>query len=247
MIRIERAGTTFAIRIERPEKKNALNIEMYARFNAALREADADDGIHAVVLLGVPGIFTAGNDIKDFIVNPPLGEDTEAFRFLEALTSLRKPLIAGVDGIAVGVGATMLLHCDLLVASTRATFSMPFVRLGLVPEAGSSLLLPALVGHTTAMEWLLLGDAIDAATAHKAGLVNRLVTPEALELTTLELAQRLGQLPLAALMGTKSLVREATQSRLREVMQREGKMFAERLMAPETIARFMAFGAKKTT
>lgn len=246
MIRVERVGTTFTLRVERPEKKNALNLQMYRQLTAGLKEADTDDGIHAIVLLGVNGCFTAGNDIKDFIENPPLGEDSDVFRFLSALTSLRKPLIAGVDGLAVGVGATLLLHCDLVIASSRASFRMPFTRLGLVPEAGSSLLLPAIAGHALAMEWLLFGDFFDADAAYRGRLVNKIVAPEHLETSTLELAAKLGELPLEALVQSKALVRQATQRGLAEAMTREGAIFTERLRAPETIAAFMAFASKRS-
>lgn len=244
-IRTENADGIYTITIDRPEKKNALTLAMYADLTRALGAAAADDAVHAIVILGAEGAFSAGNDISDFIQNPPEGEDSDVFRFLDALVRTDKPLIAGVDGIAVGVGLTMLLHCDLVVASPRTRFRTPFARLGLVPEAGSSALLPALVGYQRAMEWLLLGDFFDAEAARSAGLVNRVVAPEEVRSTALGLAARMKESPLAALVATKRLVRASTRGSLREVMGREGAVFTERLRAPETVAAFMAFAAKK--
>jgi enoyl-CoA hydratase/carnithine racemase len=244
-IRTEKQGTTYVLTLDRPEKKNALTREMYRDLTRGLAEAGADDGVTAALVLGAPGAFSAGNDINDFLQDPPTGEDSEVFRFLDALVRFEKPLVAGVDGLAVGVGVTMLLHCDLVVASTRSRFRTPFTRLGLVPEAGSSLLMPALMGHQRAMEWLLLGDFMDAEAARAAGLLNRLVAPEEVTATALGLAAKLAESPLIALIESKRLVRAATRTALREVMAKEGAKFTERLTAPETIAAFMAFGAKK--
>ncbi len=245
LVRTSKTGSTYTIRMDRLAKKNALTMAMYAELTRGLVEAGKDDEVHAIVILGGAGAFSAGNDIHDFIQNPPQGEDSDVFRFLDALVGTDKPIIAGVDGLAVGVGVTMLLHCDLVVASPRARFRTPFSRLGLVPEAGSSLLLPALMGHQRAMEWLLLGDFVDAEGARAAGLINRIVEPEAVESTALELAGRMAESPLAALVATKRLVRESTRTALRGVMAREGAVFTERLRAPETIAAFMAFASKK--
>lgn len=241
----ETHGAVRVLRLARPEKKNALTIAMYEAIVAGMAAAAADDAVLALVITGAPGVFTAGNDLGDFLQNPPTGEDSAVFRLLLALVDFPKPLIAAVDGPAVGVGTTMLLHCDFVVATTRARLQMPFVALGLVPEGGSSLLLPQLAGLQRATEWLLLGTPIDAATAASVGLVNRVVEPDALEATTLELATTIAARPAAAVRAAKDLIRAPHRDAIRQALAREGACFIERLSSPEAAAAMMAFFARK--
>ena len=162
----------------RPEKKNAFTHAMYEATVAGLERAAMDPAVRVVVLTGAGGAFTAGNDIGDFLEQPPAGENSPVFRFLRALVNYEKPVVAAVDGAAVGIGTTMLLHCDYVVATDRARFVMPFINLGVCPEGASSLLLPRIAGMALASELLMFGDPFDAATAQRAGLVSRVV-PEA--------------------------------------------------------------------
>lgn len=238
-------GAVAVLRFARPAKRNAITVAMYEALTAALQAAVADEAVRAIVFLGADGVFTAGNDLKDFIANPPTGEDSAVFSLLKALVDCPKPLVAGVDGPAVGIGTTMLLHCDLVVASDRARFQMPFVKLGLVPEGASSVLLPARVGMQRASEWLLLGDAFSAQDALDAGLVNAVVAPEAVEPRTMAYAAALADRPPEALRLAKSLLREPQRAMVHEALAREGAVFVERLQSPETHAAFMAFFARK--
>lgn len=241
----ETHGAVRVIRLARPEKKNALTVAMYEAINAEMAAAAADDAVLALVITGAPGVFTAGNDLGDFLSNPPTGEDSAVFRLLLGLVDFPKPLIAAVDGPAVGLGTTMLLHCDFVVATTRARMQMPFVALGLVPEGGSSLLLPQLAGLQRASEWLLLGTPIDAATAASVGLVNRVVAPEDLESTALELATLVASRPAAAVRAAKALIRGPQREALKQAVAREGAAFIERLASPEAATAMMAFFARK--
>ncbi|HYO74607.1 MAG TPA: enoyl-CoA hydratase-related protein, partial [Archangium sp.] len=167
-----------SLTFNRPQKKNAFSGEMYEAAARALVEADSNDAVRVVVLTGSGGAFTAGNDLKDFLERPPSGEDSPVFRFLRALAHHSRPVVAAVDGVAVGIGTTLLLHCDYVVASERAVFSVPFVNLGLSPEGASSVLLPRVAGMALASELLMFGEPFDAPTALRAGLVNQVV-PEA--------------------------------------------------------------------
>ncbi|HUN52557.1 MAG TPA: enoyl-CoA hydratase-related protein, partial [Candidatus Sulfotelmatobacter sp.] len=174
-----RSNGVLGIRIDRTDKKNALTFAMYTALADALEAADRDAGVRAVTITGSGDSYTSGNDLQDFLKGLPEGE-SPAFRFIRVISELQKPIVAGVNGLAVGVGVTMLLHCDLVYAAASATFQIPFVNLGLVTEAASSLLLPRLAGHQRAAELLLLGERFDAATAQAIGLVNALCPPEAL-------------------------------------------------------------------
>jgi enoyl-CoA hydratase/carnithine racemase len=230
------------IRFNRPEKKNALTRDMYETVSAAFERADAEPAIRVVLLTGTGDTFTSGNDVKDFQAanSRPRGGS----RFLPALSSLQKPLIAAVNGAAIGVGTTMLLHCDLIVAARSARFVMPFTSLGLVPEAASSLLVPRLLGHQRASVMLLLGEPLDAATACEWGLVNRVVDDAALMDTAREMAQRLAALPPQAVRLTKRLIRHGT-SDVAERIQEEIALFTERLASPEAQEAFAAFMQKR--
>jgi enoyl-CoA hydratase/carnithine racemase len=241
----ENRGPVKILRLARPEKKNALTAEMYDALTAGLREAAADDAIRVVLLVGAPGVFTAGNDLSDFLQHPPAGEESPVFRFLSVITKFEKALVAAVDGPAVGIGTTLLLHCDLVVAATGARFQLPFVKLGLVPEAASSYLLPRLAGMQRASEWLLLGEPFSAADAHSAGLVNRVVAADVLEQTALGFAEALAARPPEALRLSKKLIRGPRAAEVQAVMDRESALFVERLASDEAREAFMAFLSKK--
>ncbi|MHB2168740.1 enoyl-CoA hydratase-related protein [Alsobacter sp. R-9] len=224
----------------RPAKKNAFTAAMYAALATALREASASEAVGAVLLHGAGGVFTAGNDIGDFLAAPPIGPDAPVLRFLAALVDSDKPLVAAVEGPAVGVGTTMLLHCDLVFAAPEARFRTPFVDLGLVPEAASSVLLPALVGPVRANRMLLAGEAIDAATARDWGLVGTVCAPGTVVDDARAAAQALARKPRGAVAGTRALMRP-DRAHLHAVMKREFALFGERLKSDEAKAAFAAF------
>ncbi|NOU33801.1 MAG: enoyl-CoA hydratase [Polyangiaceae bacterium] len=243
---VEKNGPVTTVRFTRPEKKNALDLAMYEAWAAAFEEAATDDAVRVVVLTGSAGIFTAGNDIGDFMRNPPTGESSPVFRVLTAVRTFPKPIVAAVDGPAIGIGTTILLHCDLVIATESARFQLPFVNLALVPEAASSVLLPSLVGMHRAAEWLMLGEAFDARAALVAGLVNRVVTADALEPTAQDLAARLAQKPKEALRLTKKLLRGPTSAQVEQTMRDESALFLERLASAEAMEAFMAFASRKS-
>lgn len=233
------------LRLTRPEKKNALTVAMYAALHEALAAARDDTAVRVVVITGTPGTFTAGNDLGDFLQDPPTGEQSAVFRFLHTLVEFPKPVVAAVDGAAVGIGTTLLLHCDLVVASSRARFALPFVKLALVPEAGSSLLLPLAAGYHRAAEWLLLGEPFTGEDAHRAGLVNRVVEPEALEDTAMALARALAALPPEAVQSSKRLLRDPLHDATMAAIRREAAVFLDRLQSAEARQAFRAFFARK--
>ena len=238
-------GLVRTVVINRPEKKNALTISMYGRLADELAHAAEDPAIRVVVLTGVEGVFTAGNDLADFQKAGDNEATTFVNPFLAALPLFPKPLVAGVNGLAVGIGTTMLLHCDLVYASSEAVFSMPFAPLGLTPEAGSSLLLPRVAGLQRATELLLLGERFDAERAREAGFVNEVVAPDQLSHRVASRAEALAALPPAAVRQTKALIRNDLMDQLKEVMEREGKVFMERLVSPEAAEAFTAFFEKR--
>lgn len=244
-ILVEAHDAVRILRLARPEKKNALTDAMYGAMNAALAEAREDAGVRVVVLTGAPGVFTAGNDLADFLQHPPTSEDSSVFRFLRTLVEFPKPVVVAVDGPAVGIGTTLLLHCDIIVATARAKFALPFARLALVPEAGSSFLLPVLAGYHRAAEWLLLGEPFGGEEAHRAGLVNRLVAPEALEETALTIAKAIAALPPEAVQLTKRLLRDPLHDATMATIGREAAVFIERLQSAEARAAFAAFLSRK--
>ncbi|MCA2977979.1 MAG: enoyl-CoA hydratase [Myxococcaceae bacterium] len=239
-----RDGATLLVRFARPAKKNALTIAMYERLNAALAEAAADPGVRAVVFGSTSETFTAGNDLGDFMQDPPTGESSPVFRFIAALAAFEKPLLAAVDGKAIGVGLTMLLHCDFVYATERASFVTPFVNLGLVPEAGSSLLLPRLLGHVRAAEMLLLGQPISAGQAHAWGLVNALLPPDEVLPRALATAKLLSERAPTALKLSKRLMKDSAALKAR--MSEEGALFVERLQSAEVAEAIGAFFEKRT-
>ena len=200
-------GGVLRIGINRPEKKNALTQQMYQQLTSAIEQTEQDERVRVLLLHGTADCFTSGNDLKDFAHNPPRGEESPVFRFLRAISTAQKPIIAVVNGPAVGIGTTLLLHCDLVFAGEAARFQLPFVNLGLCPEAASSYLLPQLVGHLQASELLLLGETIDARRAEQLGLVNRVYPTSKLFQNAIFQAQQLAEKPPAALRLTKSLLK----------------------------------------
>jgi enoyl-CoA hydratase/carnithine racemase len=240
-VRVEDAGAVRKVLLNRLDKKNALTLAMYDQLTQALKSADADAGVHVVVLGSAGEVFSAGNDIGDFVAFQGKLEDSSVLRFLRTLAAFSKPLVAAVDGVAVGVGTTLLLHCDVVVASDRARFQLPFVKLALVPEAASSLLLPAVIGLRRASEWLLTGGAIDGPTALQWGLVNAVVPAAGLKAEAEGRAEALAKLPPGALRETKRLVRAPYQEAVMAALDREARVFASQLASPEAAAAFQAF------
>ena len=242
---IYRAGRGVAeVRMNRPEKKNAILGEMYAAMADALLAAEADASVRAIIIGGEGGAFTAGNDLTDFLNRPKSDEEPPVRRFMLALSRAEKPVVAAVDGLAIGIGTTLLLHCDLVVASTRSRFQTPFVNLGLVPEFASSWLLPARIGPQRAAELLLLADSLDAATAQAFGLVNRVVEPAGLDAAALDFARRLAAKPPEALRQSKRLMRADPDSVLRR-MTEENEVFSRQLGSPEAREALTAFLEKR--
>ena len=244
-VTIEQNGPVQIIRMNRPEKKNALTRSMYAAMAAALTSGDADPDIRVHVFFGVPGAFTAGNDLADFLSYATGGEQgTEVYDFLLALANSQKPMIAGVDGVAVGLGTTMQLHCDVTIASQNALFRAPFIDLGLVPEAGSTMLAPAAIGSQQAFALLALGEDFSAERALQVGLIHSVVDDGELEATVIAKAQEIAAKPPEALKLARDFLkgdRSAVISRLNE----EGKLFRERLKSKEAIAALTAFMTRK--
>jgi len=232
------------ITIDRPEKKNALTTAMYAALADALHRG-GEPAVRVALLSGSEGVFTAGNDLSDFASNPPDGENSPVFRFLSAAATFEKPLIAAVAGHAVGIGTTILLHCDLVYASHSARFALPFVNLGLCPEAGSSYLLPIIVGTKKASEWLLFGDSFGPEEALAAGLINEIVLEHALLEHATERAEILARKPPTSLRLTKQLLRAHHADKTHEVMRREADHFLIRLQSDEAGEALSAFFEKR--
>ena len=236
-------GRVLHLALDRPDKKNALTRAMYARLADALEAAASDAAVRAVVLSGRGGAFTGGNDLGDFMMDPPTGPDSPVFRFLQQAAGFPKPLVAAVAGPAIGIGTTILLHCDLAYAAPGALFKLPFVDLGLVPEAASSVLLPRLAGPARAAELLLFGEAFTAETAHDVGLVNAVVEDPVGR--ALERARELAEKPPAAVRQTKALLRHDAAEAVGAAMAREGALFVERLGSQEAQEAFTAFFEKR--
>ena len=240
-------GGVLVATLNRPEKKNALTGAMYRALREALVAASADAAIGAVLVTGAGGVFCAGNDIGDFLTESRAqGEGARTGpggEFIRTLARFDKPLIAAVEGPAVGIGTTLCLHCDLVYAAPSARFAMPFVNLGLVPEAGSSMLVPRRFGIGVASELLLLGEAIDARRAREIGLVNEVVEPEALKAHALAKAKALAAKPRAALLATRKLMRGDAEA-LYAHMEEELVAFARALKSPEARAAFEAFAGR---
>jgi enoyl-CoA hydratase/carnithine racemase len=233
------------IELHRPQKKNAITVAMYEAMAGALERAAADASVRAILIHGQPEVFTSGNDIGDFLNLPPGGADSPVFRFLRLLSQSDKPLVTAVNGAAVGIGTTLLLHCDYVVAGESATLSAPFVNLGLCPEGGSSLLLPLAVGYLRAAELLLFGEAIGAAQAREWGLVNRVVADAQAIPQAWVRALALAAKPPAALRTSRSLLKRRLAPLLEHAIAEEGASFAQLLGGPEAKEALSAFLAKR--
>jgi len=234
------------IEIARPEKKNALTSAMYQAMADALRAAQADPAVRAVLITGQPGVFTSGNDIEDFMSRPPAsGTDAPVFQFMFALVECDKPVIAAVTGAAIGIGTTMLLHCDFAYVSDEARLAMPFVSLGLVPEFASSLLFPQLAGQARAAEKLLLGDPFTGADAVEFGLANAVLPAGEVVNHARRIAERFNSLPPGAVRDAKKLLRGPQTEAIRQTIRTEAELFAARLRSPEAMEAFQAFFQKR--
>ena len=231
--------------LNRMDKKNSFTAAMYAELAEALRGAAEDDAVRVVLFQGHETIFSAGNDIGDFLNKPPSTPDSPVFRFLNTIATFPKPLLAAVCGPAVGIGTTMLLHCDLVYAGDNAMFSMPFVNLGLCPEAASSLLVPRLMGYQRAAEVLLMGDPFMAEAALEVGLVNRVVPPTEANALAQQQARRLATKPLSSVIETKRLLKASTTPAVLERMREEGAIFGRMLQEPAAKEAFSAFLDKR--
>jgi enoyl-CoA hydratase/carnithine racemase len=234
-------GAVLEIRIDRVEKKNALTSDMYAAMARALTQADHDAAVRVITLTGSGDCFTSGNDVADFLKRDTSSSDERPVgRFLATIASTHKPLIAAVNGMAIGIGVTMLLHCDLVYAADSATFQMPFTSLGVVPEAASSQLLPQMVGYHRAAELMLLGERIDARRAYEIGLINGLCPASDLSMLVAARAASLAAKPAASILSTKALLRRAPESASAR-MSVENAEFARLLQLPEARAIMQAF------
>ncbi len=244
-IEITRLGAVQTIRLNRPDKKNAITRAMYDAMREGLVAAESDDAIRCHVFLGVPGAFSAGNDMQDFLAYATSGgEMPEVIHFLEALAELKKPVVSGVDGLAIGIGTTLHLHCDLTLATPRSLFRTPFVDLGLVPEAASSLLVPAIMGHQKAFAMLALGEGFSAQDALEAGLIYRITSEDALEAETLALAEKVASRAPEALQISRRLMKARPETVVARIHE-EAKLFSERLRSSEARDAFMAFMSRK--
>jgi enoyl-CoA hydratase/carnithine racemase len=239
----ERGVTT--VTLNRLDRKNSITAQMYGAMADALAAAAADAAVRVLVFQGHETVFSAGNDIGDFLNQPPATQESPVFRFLRGLATFEKPLLAAVCGPAVGVGTTMLFHCDLVYAGDNAAFSMPFVNLGLCPEAASSLLVPRMLGYHRAAEALLLGEPFMAEAALEVGLVNRVVPPTEANGVAQAAAQKLAAKPLSSLIETKHLMKRGQQQAVLEQMAAEGEVFARLLAAPAAREAFGAFMEKR--
>lgn len=236
-------GDILVLSFNRGAKMNALTRSMYSGLAKGLNDAAGDFGIRAVILTSEDQHFTAGNDISDFMNNPPTSESSEVSQFLESLLNFPKPLIAAVKGNAVGVGTTMLLHCDVVVASPTAKFSMPFASLGLVPEAGSSFLFPQLVGYQRAARIFMTGESFDAPMAVEMGLVTSIENDPIVE--AMKIAQQIAEQPPQAIINTKALLKARSHDAVAAVMKAEFEIFAMALQSEEAMEAFMKFMSKK--
>jgi len=232
------------IEIARPEKKNAITGAMYTQLAAAFDAAREDPAVRAVLLTGQPGIFTSGNDIEDFVQRPS-DEDPPSIAFMKALIGCDKPVIAAVTGAAIGIGTTMLLHCDFVYVSDEARLAMPFVSLGVVPEFGSSLIVPQLMGNARAAEKLLLGDPFTGAEAVECGIANAVLPAGEVVRHARRIAERFNALPPGAVRETKRLLRRNRSAALLETIAVEGQVFGQRLQSPEAKEAFSAFFEKR--
>lgn len=243
-IELRRHGAVAEIRLNRPEKRNALTRAMYGAMADAIAAAEADAGVRCLLLSGEGASFSAGNDLADFMTAPSLDPDTPVMRFLRALSAAAKPVVAAVQGNAVGIGTTMLLHCDIVVLAEDAVLRMPFVELGLVPEAAASLILPRLLGHVRTAELLMLAQPLRAERAVEWGLANRVVSAASLHAEALSIAHALAAKAPNALRITKALIKDDTPG-IAARLPKEGAHFADLLASPELREAVSAFFEKR--
>ena len=245
-IEVDRPEPTIArITIHRPNKKNALTHVMYSAITDALNDASQHPEVRVVMIAGANGCFTAGNDLGDFLENPPLDHNSPVFRFLQTIATFPKPLLAAVDGVAVGVGTTMLFHCDLVYATQNIRLQLPFVSLGLTPEAAVSFLLPRMAGHQRAAEILLTAEPFGADDAFTMGLINQIVTQDQLMETAMGTARKIAALPTASIQQTKRLMKQHQHPVVMETLINEAEVFVKQLKTPEAKEAFSAFLEKR--
>jgi enoyl-CoA hydratase/carnithine racemase len=244
-IRTATSNGVATIEIARPEKKNALTLAMYDAMTEALGAALADKAVRSVLITGQPGVFTSGNDLQDFLQRPPTGEDSSVIRFMRALLDCDKPVVAAVTGAAVGIGVTMLRHCDLVYVSDDAQLSMPFTALALVPEFASSFVMPQLSGHAKAAEVLLLGAPFTGAQAVTLGIATAALPAADVLAHARRVAERFNSLPAGAVRDAKRLMRAGSKDAIDRAMRAEAAVFVERLRSPEAKEAFEAFLQKR--
>jgi enoyl-CoA hydratase/carnithine racemase len=244
-IAVERSGNILSIQLNRPAKKNAMTSSMYVTIAELLDAAATDDQVRVVLWHGAGDSFSAGNDLEDFMKNPPGAGESPQARLMRALINFEKPLVAAVQGLAIGGGTTMLAHCDFVYAAESAKFQLPFVNLALVPEFGSSYLLPLRFGHVRAAELILLGKPLGASRAADLGLVTQVVPEEKLLATATDTAQALAEKPPAAVQASKRLIKQAFREQLEQAVKLENEEFAVRVRSEEAKEVFQAFFAKR--
>lgn len=245
-IELERDGAVLRIAINRPEKKNALTSDMYTALAEAVEQAEIDKAVRVMLLYGKGDAFTAGNDLQDFMQKPWKDQATPpAVRFITAVAHAEKPIIAAVHGLVVGVGTTILLHCDLVYAAAESRFIMPFIDLGIVPEAASTVLLPLLVGRQRASELFMLGSPLTAQRAFEIGFVNAVLSPEQLLPTATAVTQVLAAKPAAALRACKDLIKRSCNAEVNRALREEVEVITQRLESPETREALNAFLEKR--
>jgi enoyl-CoA hydratase/carnithine racemase len=240
-VHTELVDRILTVRFNRADKKNAITLAMYQALTRAFHRANDDAGIRAILLTGSGDSFSAGNDLGDFLKTPSTAEDSAAAQFLQALSDLDKPLVAAVNGLAIGIGVTVLMHCDLVYAADSASFHMPFVSLGLCPEAGASYLMPATMGHARAAELLLLGERFTALTARDYGIVNAVLPADAVLPHAREKCRRLASMPPGAVHTTRRLLKRGSRAALQEMMRYELDQFGTLLRSPEAMEAIGAF------
>jgi enoyl-CoA hydratase/carnithine racemase len=241
-------GAARMIKLRRPEKKNAITQEMYRGMSDAIDTAQNNPAIRCIIITGGSGVFSAGNDLEDFLKDSTSSTDAPgarlATKFLYSLAHNVKPIIAAVDGVAIGIGTTMLFHCDYVLASTSATFSTPFIHLGLVPEGASSLLMPRAMGHQRAFATLVMGRTVSAEDARLAGFVNQVVAPGQTEVEARKVAREICALPAEAVAISRKLLKLPPEDLTRRIDQ-ESHLFGERMRSKEAVAAFKAFFSRK--
>lgn len=244
-IQTETSNGLMTITINRPDRKNSFTNAMYTTLGDAFRDATHSSAVKVVLIKGHENCFSAGNDLGDFLNNPPTDLDAPVFRFLRMISVFPKPVVAQVQGLAIGIGTTMLLHCDLVYAANSAKFSVPFVKLGLCPEAASSLLMPMSAGYQKAAELLLLGDMFSALKAYDTGIVSDVLEPENLEAHVQAQVKKLLDLPLQGLLTTKRLMKSVNKAAVAEKMSEEGVLFMNMIPQAPAQEAFKAFAEKR--